>query len=179
VYIHLLDQYGHEIANVEGSTGCTLAYMDLPPGSYYVVVEGNGHATGDYDLTIYTFSGSPASPGANMGNAIDAGTLLPGGAPFSDTRSNDDLLLGNDMGYPSNDIYYKFTLNATSEVQLSHCGSAIDTYMHLLNSSGATLLANDDNYTTSPCPGLQSHIRITLPAGTYYVVSEGYNTHAG
>src|SRR5690606_23616523 len=24
-----------------------------------------------------------------------------------------------------------------------------------------------------------SHIRITLPAGTYYVVSEGYNTHAG
>ena len=70
--------------------------------------------------------------GANIGNPINAGTLIPG-IPFSDTRNNSPANgYGNDMGQLSDDIYYKFSLSSSTEVSISHCSSAFDTYMHLI-----------------------------------------------
>src|SRR5690606_30594722 len=76
-YIHLLDQYGNEIDYTGGPMQCNLMYQDLPPGSYYIVVEGSGNASVDYSLALYTYGeAAPVlAPGANMTNAIDAGIL--------------------------------------------------------------------------------------------------------
>lgn len=115
--------------------------------------------------------------GANMSNAINLGTLSPG-VSFSDTKNNSTANgYGNDMGQPSDDIYYKFSLSSSAEVSISHCSSAFDTYMHLLDFNGNIMVSNDDNGPL--CPTLQSSVKMQLNAGTYYVVSEGYYTNSG
>lgn len=107
-------------------------------------------------------------PGANMYNAINTGTLSPG-VPFTDTRNNSTYNgYGNDMGQPSDDIYYKFTLTSSTDVNVSHCASAFDTYMHLLDVNGNIIASNDDGGPL--CSTLQASIRMQLAAGTYYVV---------
>lgn len=115
--------------------------------------------------------------GANMGNPVNAGTLIPGVA-FSDTKNNSTYNgYGNDMGQPSDDIYYKFTLGSAAEVSISHCSSGFDTYLHLLDMYGNIIISNDDNGPL--CATLQSSIKSQLSAGTYYAVSEGYYTNSG
>lgn len=115
--------------------------------------------------------------GANMANAINAGSLSPG-VTFTDTKNNSPANgYGNDMGQSSDDIYYKFTLSSNTDVNISHCSSAFDTYMHLLDVNGNIIASNDD---LGPlCSTLQASVRMQLAAGTYYVVSEGFSTNSG
>ncbi|WP_202913658.1 DVUA0089 family protein, partial [Pararcticibacter amylolyticus] len=172
-YVHLLDGEDQIISNDDSDCGAQskLTYPGLPAGIYYVVVEGYGSSTGNYTLQISSPSVSSPPAGANRNNAIQAGTFSSSGS-FTHTMSNADPCLGNDIGQLSNDIYYQFTLTNSSVVTLSHCGSGFDTYMHLLNSSGGTIATNDDN-NGPMCPGITAYLQTTLPAGTYYVVSEG------
>lgn len=115
--------------------------------------------------------------GASISNPIDAGTLIPG-VTFSDTKNNSPSNgYINNIGQASDDIYYRFTLASNAEVNISHCASGFDTYMYLLNASGSIIASNDD---LGPlCSGLQASIKISLAAGAYYVVSEGYYTNSG
>src|SRR5690606_3987798 len=90
-YAHLLDSYGTEVAGNDDSPTCgiqsDIEFSGLPAGTYYVVVEGKGYATGDFYINLSSLTSIVgSSPGANMSNAIDAGVLSPG-VPFSDTRS--------------------------------------------------------------------------------------------
>ena len=180
-YIHILDDYGNEIMDNDDSNECGyqshLKAEGLAPGYYYIVVEGYGGATGDFTVTISPPSGTPVVAGAKMSDAINAGVFSSNGS-YSHMLSNDNPCLGNDIGEPSLDIYYKFTLNQMSKVRLSHCGSNIDTYMSLLGLTGQVLVWNDDA-ANSPCPGQQAYLEKVLPAGTYYVVSEGAGTNTG
>src|SRR5690606_8901587 len=69
-------------------------------------------------------------------------------------------------------IYYKFDLNQPAEVVLSTCGSEIEyTYMYLLDINGLVIASSSDFST--PCAE-QAYIKTSVPAGTYYVVSEGF-----
>ncbi|PWG77980.1 hypothetical protein DDR33_24660, partial [Pararcticibacter amylolyticus] len=178
-YLHLLDAGGNEIMSNDDYCGFSsqLNYSGLSDGTYYVVVEGYSSSTGDYTLNISSPSTGSAPTGANMYNPIVAGTYSSSGY-YTHTMSNADPCLGNDMGQPSNDIYYQFTLTGTATVTLSHCGSTLDTYLYLLNSSGGLINQNDDN-SELECPGSQSWLQTTLSAGTYYVVSEGYGSGTG
>lgn len=184
-YVHVIDEYGNVIDYNDDSYGCgTSSYLNiygLSAGTYYLVVEGTGYNTDDYSLEISSQSSGTPPGGANLSNAINAGTFSSSGT-YSNAMSNADPCLGNDYGQPSNDIYYQFTLNNQATVKLSHCGSGFDTYMWLLNSSGGQITYNDDTNTDSPSPcagTTQSYIETTLGAGTYYVVSEGYNNNIG
>src|SRR5690606_9160486 len=81
----------------------------------------------------------------------------------SDVRSNGPPLMG--------EIYHKFTLSATSDVTISHDGSAIDTYMSLLDE----WFVIADAYDT----GTSAYIRMTLPAGVYFVAAVGVGNSIG
>jgi len=83
----------------------------------------------------------------------------------------------NDIGEVSDDIFYKFNLTADAQVTISTCGSTFDTYLHLLNSSGGVITYNDDS--GPECATSQGSIKINLPAGIYYVVTEGYGSNSG
>jgi len=121
------------------------------------------------------FAQSPT--GSNLSNPIQIGTLQPGIA-FQDSKNNSPSNgYGNDIGYPSDDIYHQFALADSATVTISHCGSDFDTYIRILNSSGTQIASVDDN--GSMCTGLNASLKIHLDPGTYYLVSEGYINYSG
>jgi hypothetical protein len=77
------------------------------------------------------------------------------------------------------DVVYKLVLSAARVVTLSTEGSTFDTVLHLWRQGGATcpgtLLACNDDY-----PGaLTSRLDKVLPAGTYWVVVDGFGSLRG
>ncbi|PWG81603.1 DUF6443 domain-containing protein [Pararcticibacter amylolyticus] len=181
-YLHVLDEYGSDIISADdngplcsGTNSSIQQYFSA--GTYYVVVEGYSSYTGTIQLSVTSSEGGTMSAGATMSNPIEVGNLGAGPNGFTDSRSNADACLGNDIGQISNDIYYRFTLTAPSVVKLSHCGSGFDTYMHLLDANGLSLATSDDNGPL--CTGTAASIKTELPAGTYYLVSEGFGQNTG
>ena len=167
--------------------------QDLPPGTYYVVSEGYGTNSGNLTTQISVVGTRP--PGATLATAIEAGTLSSCGALYSDTQANDGTTcFGNDYdqalnaaqveGRPTDDIFYKFTLTSKAEVTIGHCTTGLayngrdpDTYIHLLDATGKHIVSDDDYGPACPSSGKAS-LKQTLEAGTYYVVSELYNSNS-
>jgi RHS repeat-associated protein len=117
--------------------------------------------------------------GANMNNPIVMGTYGIGTYNYSDTRNNvTSNGYGNDYGQPSHDIFYRFTVQGETQITISHCASNFDTYVHLLTSNGDWIASNDDN-GPSCSPSARASLNTTIQSGTYYIVSEGWNTASG
>lgn len=122
-------------------------------------------------------------PGTSMASPIIVGQAPCAGNPFVHTATNSSLNCfqnnytgANNQSSPN--IWYQFTLSNPAMIEVSHCGSQLnDTYIHLLNQSGNLLFSNDDNGPL--CAGFAGSIATLLPAGTYYVVSEGYGSAVG
>lgn len=133
----------------------------------------------------FVFTTSPncaTMPGSSMANPIQVGQAPCVSLPFTNIQTNttQNCFTNSYTGTANQsapDVWYRFTLSAPATVQISHCGSGFDTYLHLLNSSGSQLQGNDDNGPL--CAGLQASISASLAAGTYYVVSEGYGANTG
>lgn len=79
----------------------------------------------------------------------------------------------------SPDIFYRFTTGAcTDSIQISTCGSAFDTHIHLLDANGNNIISNNDNGPY--CSGTAASIRKEVSPNTiYYVVVEGNGTATG
>ncbi|NDP22619.1 MAG: hypothetical protein GZ091_16290 [Paludibacter sp.] len=95
---------------------------------------------------------------------------------YIDTKNTANF--GNDYGQGSNEVYYKFTITQAMDVKISHCDSELwDTYVHLLDANGNLIDENDDDWEYEYCSNPMNSFlnRSSLPAGTYYVVSEGYS----
>jgi|GEM_PF-3793727 len=127
-------------------------------------------------LNVGGGGGVPILPGDNIQIPISIGTF---GAPFQYSDSKNTSGYTNAyVGRPTNDVFYTFTLTTTLNVTINHCGSFGDTYLHLLNSSGASIAYNDDYSGAGCCTNTsQAYLNQTLNAGTYYIVSEGYGSN--
>jgi RHS repeat-associated protein len=126
-------------------------------------------------LIFVTFSvraqlGLSFRDGTDMAHAFDVGTL--GSLPYTDTQDNSFFPFTHIIGEPSAEIYYTFTVEIDTTVDISHCGTSIDSYVHLLNASG-TEIAHNDNNGPLCSPSTAASISIHLTGGTYFVVSEG------
>ncbi|MCD2426063.1 pre-peptidase C-terminal domain-containing protein [Niabella pedocola] len=180
-YLYLLDANGNVVAsNDDNGPFCSgrssSLQTNIPAGVYYIVVEGYGSSYGTYNISVGL---TVTLGGDTMGNAIQIGNYtVPGTFTYTDSRSNDPANgYGNDYGQPSDDIFYKITVSGPTDLTVSTCGSNFDTYLHVLNSSGGLVQSNDDH---SICNGSQSYLQLSnLPAGTYYIVAEGYTTNTG
>jgi YD repeat-containing protein len=115
------------------------------------------------------------SQGTNMNNPIVMGNYAAGSFSYNDTRNNSGY--GNEYGQSSEDIYYRFTVQGSTQITISTCASGFDTYLHLLNSSGGNISSNDDNGPL--CAGFRASISTSLAAGTYFIVTEGYSSNTG
>ena len=115
--------------------------------------------------------------GNNMQTPIVVGTYS-GYFTYSNTQNTANFNNAY-VGRPTNDVFYRFTLNTLMEVEIKHCGSALsDTYVSLLNNSGGYITHNDDYSGPGQCSStLHSYLKINLAAGTYYVVSEGWSAN--
>ncbi len=149
----------------------------LEGGTYYVAI-GN-HYSLDQGTTSITISRSAVVNGANFANAIFAGTVLEcHSLNFTDLKDNSPSnSFGNELGQASDDIFYSFTITSASTIDISTTGSAIDTYLHLLDANGDEIIANDNDGPLAS--GIAASIRRLLSPGTYYVVVEGSGSNAG
>jgi hypothetical protein len=171
-------------SNITGATGGTYTTPTLSSTSYFrcnVTCSGSGITSAS---SVATVTVTPAPAGATLSNPIFAGILDCN--LYSNTLSNAaGACIGNDLAAGTNqaseDIFYFFNLsnanNFNAIVNMSHCGTAFDTYIHLLNSGGALISENDDNGVL--CTGTASSLQATLTPGFYYVVSEGFGVNTG
>ena len=152
----------------EGDTGgcdspeqASLHVPALMPGSYLVMAD---RAT-DGEITLNVRGKSLGEPGGQLLTAIDAGTHA-GGFFFTDTRNTAEGYTDSHGG-AANDVFYRFALADSARVIAHNGGSGIeDTRLTLLASDGESVLHATD-WTG------QARIEAELPAGTYYLVTEG------
>lgn len=115
-------------------------------------------------------------PGNTRQSSIDMGTYSTP-FQFSDSKNTADYT-NEYAGRPGNDVFYRFTLTVPMSVTIKHCGSFGDTYLHLLDANGTRIAYNDDYSGAGACSNTtQSYLKQSLAAGTYYIVSEGYNSN--
>ncbi len=137
----------------------------LIPGTYYIVTD----AASSGNLTTTVTGTVIANPGNTPDIAIDLGTHDKG-FTFSDIRDTSSKYTNNYTGKPTFDVYYKFTLTKSLDVTINHEGSTLsDTYLSLLDQNRTLLKASGN------ANGWASLEFRKLPAGVYYVVSEGIN----
>jgi len=143
---------------------------------------GNGTSPWTGPFLFTTLPTCNGTSGSTMLNPIDIGPVPCASLPYVNTQTNtlqncftNSYTGANNQAAP--DVWYKFSVPTTSTVQISHCGSGFDTYLHLLNSSGTQIAFNDDNGPL--CSGLKSSISMSLTPGIYYLVSEGYGSNTG
>lgn len=79
----------------------------------------------------------------------------------------------------SPDVFFKIQSSACADsLQVSSCGSTINTVIHLLDVNGIQLAYNDDNGPY--CTGTSASMKFDIaPNSIYYVVLEGSGTAAG
>jgi gliding motility-associated-like protein len=146
-------------------------YRRGSPCEYYLhgYVVGSGCTDNFYQPQIGSFWRYTKGTGCTGNQAIDLGTLNPGGAALTHFNSN-ECYTNNFPSSPGNDVFYSFTITNPIGVTISLCGTntTFDTRLYLLNSSCAIDTSDDDG-----C-GTRSIISKSLCApGTYYVVVDG------
>ena len=96
--------------------------------------------------------------------------MFQGDMICGETVSGTTALPGTSIvGSAAPDHIWHFTLGQTTAVTLDGCDSAYDTVIRVFDRALLTELAHDDD----AC-GSQSRLSITLPAGDYSIVMEGY-----
>ena len=119
----------------------------------------------------------PPPSGNTMQIAINIGTF---GSPFqyTDTKNTAVDYTNDYVGQPTNDVFYVFTLTTAMNITIKHCDSAIGTFVHLLNSSGANIANNGGYNGAGACANTaHAYLKQYLAPGTYYIVSEGYSAN--
>ena len=166
---------------VEGCTTLDVQYVTVTnSGDLHLLAPGDITINGDFDVYLggqLNMNGTPPPPPGNtIQTAINIGTF---GSSFQYTDSRNTMdYTNNYVGQSTNDVFYIFTITVPMEVTIKHCNSSIDTYMHLLDASGNVIAYNNDYYGTGACSNpLHAYIKQTLQPGTYYILSEGYNTN--
>ncbi|MCC6553223.1 MAG: hypothetical protein IT372_09415 [Polyangiaceae bacterium] len=169
--LSLLDLNCVELAcndDVQGSNKAMLT-RSLPMGeSVYVVVEGFGAASGDFQLQISAIP-PPACPDADLGSAVPltvTGTTAGAGNDFPSPCANSNAA----------DVSYTFTAPTTGTFVFDTFGSQFDTILHVHDGtcSGPSLGCNDDTN------GQQSQVSVDLTAGqTVAVVVDGFGNGQG
>ncbi|TKC60168.1 hypothetical protein FBD94_14740 [Pedobacter hiemivivus] len=183
-YLHLLNSSGVLItSNDDSGPACTglssSIEVVLNAGTYYAVAEGYNTNYGNIHISIVAYPPEGRAFASGPDNAFNWG-VLTGGRAISGGANTSNCIKSYYNGQPSNDVWYKFTLTDTLDVELSTCYSTFDTYLSLLRSDLSLVASNDDSSAGGVnCPFTTSYIRLTLPPGTYYAVGEGYQNNAG
>ena len=181
-FLFLLDASGNLITHNDVATtnlsGCHLnthshIQRQLNAGTYFVVSEGK---SSDGSITTNI---TGVATGNTQAKPINAGNFSKSFAcPYTvNTHNYTNEYTNPHRGVQTNDVYCQFTLLTTMEVTISHCGSVLgDTFLFLLHADGTLIDYQGGGISTnvSGCnSGGHAYLKKVLPAGTYFVVSEG------
>ncbi len=152
--------------------GETITTAILEAGVYWIFVAANTFCEdwdGNYVLTVDCEGGEPPGEGDNCEDPFIVDDF-----PYFDDGNTEDFM---DDGFnPSPDVYYLFTTTEDLQFTISLCAnSAYDTYLRLLEDDCQTVYAENDD----ACGLVSEIVDPCLPAGTYYVLIEGYSGNDG
>lgn len=158
-YVALLKSNGSLYTSGYGYLNLT----QLPAGMYYIISKGKNQ-DGIITTNVQGFTQKTGRVKYSLGTITK---------PFLYTHTENTIYGTNYYGFrPTNDVFYKFTLQYPMNITVTHedsphkctCISLLDSNLRSLRVESAGC-NNPDEY-----PVLQYE---NLPAGTYYVVSEG------
>ena len=119
-------------------------------------------------------------PGVRQGGDTIA-TAVPITVPYSNTGTTagyaddyDEVCPYTDSTSP--DVVYELTIAADGVFEIDLYGSAYDTKLYVYESDGSTLVDCNDDYWSDYTSAL---IGLSLTAGVYYVVIDGYGGESG
>jgi hypothetical protein len=155
--------------------------LTVTAGTYFIFVDGEtGGEDGGYSLT-YGICSTPGTTVTGNDDCDSAYVLTAdgsyGGDSSSATHSTDPSTCGGGWGSGDGvDVWFTFTLSASSTVHLDTDCSDYDTVMYILDGAcdGSEIECNDDGGM-----GPASAIDATLAAGTYYVALDAWADTSG
>lgn len=139
----------------------TSRVQGIEPGTYAVVIEGDGSSSGTYNLSMIL--DTRFVPGSAWYIPIDAG-VFGSCTNFYDNKPWINPTFIDNYGGPGDDVYYKFSLSTEANIVIAACNDIHDFRVHLLNNENQLIM--DGN--VEPC-----YISTFLPAGNYKVIVEG------
>lgn len=161
--MRLLDANGVQLAFNDDAVGLNsrISFTATTSATYYVSAQGTGSSIGGYALSVAQTVLADNIAGSTATNAT-LSTTTPRSSAIDLAGDQDWFRLSLTAGYR-----YDFAMDATA-------GSTLDTYLRLLNSSGAELAFNDD------AAGLNSRLSfVATTGGTFYLSAQGYGTTTG
>lgn len=95
---------------------------------------------------------------------------------YTDTRNT--IGMGSMYGGGQNEVCYRIYLEETMRLVVDHCGSVLmETSIYLLDANANTIASAIRTNSCGCSTATQAGLDIVLNQGTYYIVSEGYNTN--
>lgn len=160
----LESECGAELSEVDCNWGfpARIRVRALPPGQYYIIVQGDG----DADVLVVLELSDPSAPPANetCDGAIDVSAGGRWEGSFVDVNNDHPVSCG--FNYP--DLVYEFTLDEISDVELT----ATSGFNYLPMSVSTTCGDEDTELRCSYSAPSRQHL-YSLDPGTYYVIVEG------
>ena len=151
--VSLYNSAGSQIANSDNwGTSSESITEELNAGTYYIRVYPYNGAETNYNLSV---SATPLVPVDNAGNTFSSARVInvdSNATSYSDWVGNADTI-----------DYYRFSLNDTSDFDLTLSGLTEDIDVRLYDSAGSQI-ANSDNWGTA-----SETITEELNTGTYYI----------
>ncbi|MCZ8197535.1 MAG: GEVED domain-containing protein [Flavobacterium sp.] len=175
---------------IGNTVNTTVNVTNVTYGTYYVEVRPKnavGSAVGCSETSFTTIPDPCAGinpPGDTFATAVDLGVLTNAGASASGNNLaancyRDDYTTTSTIGdailaRAGRDVFYKFEVaDVCNTITIGTCTTSMDTYMQILDSTGARI-NGDDDACTAPNSAGSLLTGITLAPGVYYAVIEGY-----
>jgi hypothetical protein len=145
----------------------------LTAGTYFLVVDGfNSGDVGNYQVD-FTVADVPAPDTCMAAISLPFPTATRPTVATGSTTGGANDFSGTCGAGTSPDHVYSLVVPAASRLRFSTAGSGFDTVLSLFNSpcgTGTLVQCNDDAI------GVQSQFEAMVPAGTYFVVVDGFSS---
>lgn len=134
----------------------------LPPGTYFLVVEGPSWEEVDFTIDVRLLPPTSAPPGDTCSEPL----LLPIGSTVTGSFGAMEADIGLSCGFYDRDVVYEFSLDEDSDVTVE-----LETSGRRALAVGTSCGASGHLHCSTASPS-RAHF-FNLAAGTYYVVAEG------
>ncbi len=156
----------------DGDTSHSRVQMALEPGQYFIFVDGFGRNRGSFQMTVTTRDVPTAAEVCQSAAVLAANTPVTGQLS-SQEMNNFQARCGANARGP--DRVYRLEVPQESRMQL-HQESDYDGVLHIRRACAdpnSEVECNDDAEDVQ-----HARINAILPAGTYYVFTDGYQANA-
>lgn len=166
---------GNQRGCATGPVGSFLAHS-VPAGTYFIVVDGNSNARGDFSLTVTL---APPTPSLTNDTCAMPTTLVPMVSQMVDANAAAGDYTFTCAGARGGDVVYQFTTTQPQKVTLTATGTGNADAVLSLRGAPCDDSSNEIDCVDNTVSAPEILSVLNLPAGTYYVLLAAYSASAG